>query len=48
MQPDFGEKLSLTGQIANAGNPAEFEAAIQDQRDRLAAAARDLGLKVAQ
>jgi tripartite-type tricarboxylate transporter receptor subunit TctC len=48
MQPDFGEKLSLTGQIANAGNPAEFEAAIQDQRDRLAAAAKDLGLKVAQ
>jgi tripartite-type tricarboxylate transporter receptor subunit TctC len=48
MQPDFGEKLSLTGQIANAGNPIEFEAAIQEQRDRLAIAAKDLGLKVAQ
>ena len=48
MQPEFGEKLSVTGQIANAGGPAEFEAAIQDQRDRLAAAAKDLGLKVAQ
>jgi tripartite-type tricarboxylate transporter receptor subunit TctC len=48
MQPDFGEKLSVTGQIANAGNPSEFEAAIQDQRDRIAIAARDLGLKAAQ
>jgi tripartite-type tricarboxylate transporter receptor subunit TctC len=48
MQADFGEKLSLTGQIANAGTPSEFEAAIQDQRDRLAIAAKDLGLKTAQ
>lgn len=48
MQPDFGEKLSATGQVANAGNPSEFAAAIQDQRDRLAVAAKDLGLKVAQ
>jgi tripartite-type tricarboxylate transporter receptor subunit TctC len=48
MQPDFGEKLGLTGQIANAGNPSEFEAAIQDQRNRLAIAAKDLGLKAAQ
>lgn len=48
MQPDFVEKLSVTGQIANAGSPSEFEAAIQEQRDRLAIAARDLGLKVAQ
>jgi tripartite-type tricarboxylate transporter receptor subunit TctC len=47
-QPDFGEKLSLTGQIANAGGPAEFAAAMQDQRDRLASAAKDLGLKAAQ
>lgn len=43
--PDFGEKLNMTGQIANAGGPAEFEAAIQDQRDRLAIAAKELGLK---
>jgi tripartite-type tricarboxylate transporter receptor subunit TctC len=48
MQADFGEKLGLTGQIANPGNPSEFEAAIQEQRDRLAIAAKDLGLKVAQ
>jgi tripartite-type tricarboxylate transporter receptor subunit TctC len=47
-EPDFGEKLSVTGQIANAGGPAEFAAAIQEQRDRLAIAAKELGLKAAQ
>jgi tripartite-type tricarboxylate transporter receptor subunit TctC len=47
MRPDFTEKLAM-GQIANAGGPAEFEAAMQDQRDRLAVAAKDLGLKAAQ
>ena len=47
-EPDFGEKLSVTGQIANAGGPAEFAAAMQEQRDRLAIAAKELGLKPAQ
>jgi tripartite-type tricarboxylate transporter receptor subunit TctC len=47
-EPDFAEKLSVTGQIANAGGPAEFAAAIKEQRDRLAIAAKDLGLKPAQ
>jgi tripartite-type tricarboxylate transporter receptor subunit TctC len=47
-EPDFGEKLSVTGQIANAGEPAEFAAAMQEQRDRLAIAAKELGLKPAQ
>ena len=47
-EPDFGEKLSVTGQIANAGGPAEFAAAMQEQRDRLAIAATELGLKPAQ
>jgi tripartite-type tricarboxylate transporter receptor subunit TctC len=47
-EPDFGEKLSVTGQIANAGGPAEFAAAMQEQRDRLAVAAKELGLKAAQ
>ena len=47
-EPDFGEKLSGTGQIANAGGPAEFAAAMQEQRDRLAIAAKELGLKPAQ
>jgi tripartite-type tricarboxylate transporter receptor subunit TctC len=46
-EPDFAEKLNVTGQIANAGGPAEFAAAMQDQRDRLAIAAKDLGLKSA-
>jgi tripartite-type tricarboxylate transporter receptor subunit TctC len=48
MQPEFGEKLDLTGQVANAGDPSEFEVAIQEQRERLAIAAKDLGLKPAQ
>jgi tripartite-type tricarboxylate transporter receptor subunit TctC len=47
-EPDFGEKLSVTGQIANAGGPVEFAAAMQEQRDRLAIAAKELGLKTAQ
>ena len=47
-EPDFGEKLSVTGQIANAGGPAEFAAAMQEQRERLAIAAKELGLKPAQ
>jgi tripartite-type tricarboxylate transporter receptor subunit TctC len=47
-EPDFGEKLSVTGQIANPGGPGEFAAAMQEQRDRLAIAAKELGLKVAQ
>ena len=47
-EPDFGEKLTVTGQIANAGGPAEFAAAMQEQRDRLAIAAKELGLKPAQ
>src|SRR5215831_12850513 len=47
-EPDFGEKLSVTGQIANAGGPAEFAASMQEQRDRLAIAAKELGLKPAQ
>jgi tripartite-type tricarboxylate transporter receptor subunit TctC len=46
-EPDVVEKLSVTGQIANAGGPAEFAAAMQEQRDRLAIAAKELGLKTA-
>jgi tripartite-type tricarboxylate transporter receptor subunit TctC len=47
-EPDFVEKLSVTGQIANAGGPAEFAAAMQEQRERLAIAAKGLGVKAAQ
>jgi tripartite-type tricarboxylate transporter receptor subunit TctC len=46
-EPDFVEKLSVTGQIANAGGPAEFAAAMQEQRNLLAVAAKELGLKAA-
>jgi tripartite-type tricarboxylate transporter receptor subunit TctC len=47
-EPDFVEKLNVTGQIANPGGPAQFAAAMQDQRERLAVAAKELGLKAAQ
>ena len=47
-ESDFVEKLSVSGQIANAGGPAEFAAAIKEQRERLAVAAKELGLKTAQ
>ena len=38
------ERLSLTGQVPNPGGPAEFHAAIEAQRARLAQAAKDLGI----
>jgi tripartite-type tricarboxylate transporter receptor subunit TctC len=38
------ERLSLTGQIPNFGGPADFAAEIEQQRARLAAAAKDLGI----
>jgi tripartite-type tricarboxylate transporter receptor subunit TctC len=47
-ESDFVEKLNVTGQIANAGGPAEFAASMQEQRERLAVAAKELGLKAAQ
>ena len=47
-EPDFGEKLSVTGQIANPGGPAEFATAMQEQRERLAIAAKELGIRPAQ
>jgi tripartite-type tricarboxylate transporter receptor subunit TctC len=38
------DRLNLTGQIPNFGGPAEFAAAIEQQRSRLTAAAKDLGI----
>jgi tripartite-type tricarboxylate transporter receptor subunit TctC len=38
------ERLNLTGQNPNFGRPAEFAAAIEQQRERLAAAAKELGI----
>jgi tripartite-type tricarboxylate transporter receptor subunit TctC len=41
-------RLIATGQILNLGGPAEFAAAIEAQRARLAAIAKDLGVKPSQ
>jgi tripartite-type tricarboxylate transporter receptor subunit TctC len=42
------QRLIATGQIVNLGSPMEFAAAIADQRARLAAIAKDLGIKPSQ
>ena len=42
------QRLIATGQIVNLGGPAEFAGAIADQRARLAAIAKDLGIKASQ
>jgi len=44
MDPAVTERLNLTGQIPNFGGPAAFAAAIEEQRARLARAAKDLGV----
>ena len=41
-------RLISTGQIVNLGGPEEFAAAIAEQRARLAAIAKDLGIKPSQ
>jgi tripartite-type tricarboxylate transporter receptor subunit TctC len=46
--PVIGERLTATGQILNIGGPAEFGQATQQQRDKVAAIARDLGVKPTQ
>jgi tripartite-type tricarboxylate transporter receptor subunit TctC len=46
--PLIGERLGLTGQVLNIGNPAEFAAAIDEQKAQAAAVAKVLGLKAAQ
>src|SRR5262245_32283341 len=38
------ERLNATGQIPNVSRPAEFHAAIEQQRARITAAAKDLGV----
>ena len=48
MDADVVQRLSKMGLIANAGSPAEFSASIKEQSDRLAVAAKALGLKAAQ
>ena len=46
--PVIGERLAATGQVLNLGGPAEFAAATEEQRARIAAAAKDLGIKATQ
>jgi tripartite-type tricarboxylate transporter receptor subunit TctC len=43
--PVIGERLTASGQILNIGGPAEFGQATQEQRDKVAAIAKDLGVK---
>jgi tripartite-type tricarboxylate transporter receptor subunit TctC len=45
--PVIVDRLAVTGQLLNIGGPAEFAAAIEEQRAKIAATARDLGIKAA-
>jgi len=45
--PAIAERLASFGTIMNIRGPAEFAAAIQEQRDKLAALAKTLGIKPA-
>jgi len=45
--PDINKKLELTGQVVAIHGPAEFGAAVQEQRDKLVELAKLLGLKKA-
>ena len=45
--PDIAKKLATTGQIVSLRSPAEFAAAIKEQRVTLAGLAKTLGLKAA-
>jgi tripartite-type tricarboxylate transporter receptor subunit TctC len=42
------ERLLTTGQILNIGGPAEFAAAVEEQRTKVAAIAAELGIKAGQ
>jgi tripartite-type tricarboxylate transporter receptor subunit TctC len=42
--PLIEERLNATGQMPNFGGPAEFHAAIEEQRARIDAAAKSLGV----
>ena len=47
-EPDVVARLSATGQVVNPGSPAEFAAALADQRAAVAAIGEILGIKPAQ
>ena len=44
----IGARLAATGELLNLGGPAEFAAATEKQRARIAASAKDLGIKATQ
>jgi tripartite-type tricarboxylate transporter receptor subunit TctC len=46
--PAIGARLTDTGQVLNVGGPAEFGAAIDEQRAKIAAIAKELGIKPTQ
>jgi tripartite-type tricarboxylate transporter receptor subunit TctC len=47
-EPAISSRLTATSQVVSPGSPAEFAAAVEDQRKKLAAVAQKLGLKAAQ
>jgi tripartite-type tricarboxylate transporter receptor subunit TctC len=47
-EPDVMSRLSSTGQVINPGSPAEFKAALDDQRATVAAIGKVLDIKPAQ
>jgi tripartite-type tricarboxylate transporter receptor subunit TctC len=47
-EPDVVSRLSSTGQVINPGSPAEFKAALDDQRATVAAIGKVLDIKAAQ
>jgi hypothetical protein len=48
LDPVIRERLEATGQIVNVRGPSEFAAAVGEQRAKLAAIAKVLGIKSAQ
>jgi tripartite-type tricarboxylate transporter receptor subunit TctC len=48
MDPTIAAQLAVTGQVLNVGGPGEFAAAIDEQRAKVAAIAKELGIKPAQ
>jgi tripartite-type tricarboxylate transporter receptor subunit TctC len=45
VDPLIGDRLAATGQILNVGGPAEFAQATEEQREKIATIANDLGIK---
>jgi tripartite-type tricarboxylate transporter receptor subunit TctC len=46
--PAIAERLASFGTIMDIRGPAEFAASVQEQREKLAALAKTLGIKAAQ